>query len=177
MADIERISTSSPYEPIAGYSRLVRAGDYIFVSGTTAFDERGLLVGAGQMYVQARQCLTNIEAALKRVGATMANVVRTRMFVTDISRFNDAARAHGEFFAATRPATSMVEVKALVSPPMLIEIEADVYLPQARVVSSAASTAAATPAKARRTPKAPAAPKAKARSAAKKPAAKTRKRR
>ena len=173
MADIERISTTSPYEPIAGYSRLVRAGDYIFVSGTTAFDERGLLVGAGQMYVQARQCLTNIEGALRRVGATMANVVRTRMFVTDISRFNDAARAHSEFFGATRPATSMVEVKALVSPQMLIEIEADAYAPQARAASSAHSSAA-VPAKARAAKSAAA--KAKS-TPAKKPAAKAKKRR
>ncbi len=172
MADIERISTTSPYEPIAGYSRLVRAGDYIFVSGTTAFDERGLLVGAGQMYVQARQCLTNIEGALRRVGATMANVVRTRMFVTDISRFNDAARAHSEFFGATRPATSMVEVRALVSPQMLIEVEADAYAPQARAASGV--SAAATPAKAK---SAPTAAKPKAKPAAKKPAAKGKKRR
>ncbi len=137
MADIERISTSTPWEPIAGYSRLVRAGDYVFVSGTTATDERGTIVGAGQMYVQARQALANIETALGRVGLTMKNVVRTRMFVTDISRFNDAARAHREFFADERPATSMVEVKSLVNPEMLIEIEADAYAPRPRATASA----------------------------------------
>jgi enamine deaminase RidA (YjgF/YER057c/UK114 family) len=179
MADIERIATSSPYEPIAGYSRLVRAGDYVFVSGTTAFDERGLLVGAGQMYVQARQCLTNIEGALRRVGVSMANVVRTRMFVTDISRFNDAARAHREFFGDVRPATSMVEVRALVSPQMLIEIEADVYAPQARASAAPSPRAAAAPpaAKPHAAAKSTPVPKAKSKQAAsKKPAAKSKKR-
>lgn len=162
MADIERIATATSWEPIVGYSRLVKAGDYVFVSGTTAFDERGLLVGAGQMYVQARQALSNIEAALKRVNASMANVVRTRMFVTDISRFNDAARAHREFFSESRPVTSMIEVKALVNPQMLIEIEADAYVPQHRDRSEPAQSAATTaPAKTRVMPKPAAAAKAK----------------
>jgi enamine deaminase RidA (YjgF/YER057c/UK114 family) len=166
MADIERIATATSWEPIVGYSRLVKAGDYVFISGTTAFDERGLLVGAGQMYVQARQALLNIEAALKRVNASMASVVRTRMFVTDISRFNDAARAHREFFGESRPVTSMIEVKALVNPQMLIEIEADAYVPQPR--SEPAHSAAITrPAKARMMPKPAVAVNAKMKPAAK----------
>jgi enamine deaminase RidA (YjgF/YER057c/UK114 family) len=168
MADIERISTSTPWEPIAGYSRLVRAGDYVFVSGTTATDERGTIVGAGQMYVQARQALTNIEAALGRIGLTMKNVVRTRMFVTDISRFGDAARAHREFFPDERPATSMVEVKSLVNSEMMIEIEADAYAPRARAAASAPAPAALAAVK-----KSPTKAKAKP---AKKPAAKGKKR-
>ena len=168
MADIERISTSTPWEPIAGYSRLVRAGDYVFVSGTTATDERGTVVGLGQMYMQARQALTNIETALGRIGLAMKNVVRTRMFVTDISRFGDAARAHREFFPEERPATSMVEVKSLVNSQMMIEIEADAYAPRARRAASVPAPAAraaieSSPAKAKAKP-------------AKKPAAKAKKR-
>ena len=127
MSAITRISSNAPWEPLVAYSRLVRAGDFVAVSGTTAFDERGLIVGAGQMYVQARQALSNIRAALERAGLSMSDVVRTRMFVTDISRFAEAARAHREFFADSRPATSMVEVRRLVSPDMMIEIEADAY--------------------------------------------------
>jgi len=162
MADIERISTSTPWEPIAGYSRLVRAGDYVFVSGTTATDERGTIVGAGQMYVQARQALANIESALGRIGLTMKNVARTRMFVTDISRFGDAARAHREFFPDERPATSMVEVKSLVNPQMMIEIEADVYAPRERTTAPAHAPAPraaikASPAKVKAQQKKPAA--------------------
>jgi enamine deaminase RidA (YjgF/YER057c/UK114 family) len=157
MADIERISTSTPWEPIAGYSRLVRAGDYVFVSGTTATDERGTILGSGQMYVQARQALLNIEAALGRVGLSLKNVVRTRMFVTDISRFGDAARAHREFFPDERPATSIVEVKSLVNSQMMIEIEADAYAPRVRSAASASAPAAraavkASPAKAKAKP-------------------------
>jgi enamine deaminase RidA (YjgF/YER057c/UK114 family) len=127
MSAITRISSNAPWEPIVAYSRLVRAGDFVAVSGTTAFDERGLIVGAGQMYVQARQALSNIRAALERVGLSMSDVVRTRMFVTDVGRFAEAARAHREFFADSRPATTMVEVRRLVSPDMMIEIEADAY--------------------------------------------------
>ncbi len=168
MADIERISTSTPWEPIAGYSRLVRAGDYVFVSGTTATDERGTIVGVGQMYVQARQALANIETALGRIGLSMKNVVRTRMFVTDISRFGDAARAHREFFPDERPATSMVEVKSLVNSEMMIEIEADAYAPRQRAGASPPAVAARAAIKA-------SAVKAKAKPA-KKPAAKAKKR-
>ena len=99
MAQLVRISSGTPWEPIAAYSRAVQAGEFVAVSGTTAIDERGLVVGAGQMYVQARQALLNIRAALQRVGLSMQDVVRTRMFVTDISRFAEVARAHHEFFA------------------------------------------------------------------------------
>ena len=127
MAQLVRISSGAPWEPVAAYSRAVEAGEFVAVSGTTAIDERGLVVGAGQMYVQARQALLNIRAALQRVGLSMQDVVRTRMFVTDISRFAEVARAHHEFFAEAPPASTMVEVKGLVRPAMLIEIEADAY--------------------------------------------------
>src|SRR5712692_2196194 len=127
MSAISRISSNAPWEPIVGYSRLVRAGNLVAVSGTTATDEHGLIVGAGQMYVQARQALANIRAALERAGVSLHEVVRTRMFVTDIERYAEAARAHREFFADSPPATTMVEVRRLVHPDMLIEIEADAY--------------------------------------------------
>ncbi len=127
MSAISRFSSNAPWEPVVGYSRLVRAGDFVAVSGTTATDEHGLIVGAGQMYVQARQALANIRAALERAGVSLHEVVRTRMFVTDIGRYAEAARAHREFFADSPPATTMVEVRRLVHPDMLIEIEADAY--------------------------------------------------
>lgn len=127
MSEIVRISSNTPWEPIVGYSRLVKAGEIVAVSGTTATDERGLIVGAGQMYAQARQALENIQRALGRAGLSMQNVVRTRIFVTDITRFAEVARAHKEFFADSPPATSMVEVRRLVHPDMLIEIEADAH--------------------------------------------------
>jgi enamine deaminase RidA (YjgF/YER057c/UK114 family) len=127
MSAISRISTNTPWEPIVGYSRLVRAGDIVAVSGTTATDERGLIVGAGQMYVQARQALVNIRTALERAGLAMHHVIRTRMFVTDMSRFAEAARAHKEFFADAPPASTIVEVRRLANPDMMIEIEADAY--------------------------------------------------
>ena len=127
MSAISRISSNAPWEPVVAYSRAVKAGDFVAVSGTTAFDEHGLIVGAGQMYVQARQALSNVRAALERAGMSMHEVIRTRMFVTDIGRFAEAARAHREFFADSPPATTMVEVRRLVHPDMLIEIEADAY--------------------------------------------------
>ncbi len=127
MSAISRISTNTPWEPIVGYSRLVRAGDIVAVSGTTATDERGLIVGAGQMYVQARQALVNIRAALERAGLAMHHVIRTRMFVTDMGRFAEAARAHKEFFTDSPPASTVVEVCRLANPDMMIEIEADAY--------------------------------------------------
>ncbi len=127
MSAISRISSNAPWEPVVAYSRAVRAGDFVAVSGTTAFDEHGLIVGAGQMYVQARQALANIRAALERANVSMREVVRTRMFVTDIARYAEAARAHREVFADFPPATSMVEVRRLIHPDMLIEIEADAY--------------------------------------------------
>jgi enamine deaminase RidA (YjgF/YER057c/UK114 family) len=127
MSAISRIATNTPWEPIVGYSRLVRAGDLVAVSGTTATDERGLIVGAGQMYVQARQALLNIQTALERAGVAMTQVVRTRMFVTDMERFAEAARAHKEFFANSPPASTVVEVRRLANADMMIEIEADAY--------------------------------------------------
>ncbi|MGO9450043.1 MAG: RidA family protein [Candidatus Binataceae bacterium] len=142
MGQLARFASGAPWEPIVAYSRAVRAGDFVAVSGTTAFDERGLIVGAGQMYVQARQALANIQRALEKAGLSMRDVVRTRMYVTDISGFADAARAHHEFFADSPPATSMVEVRRLVHPTMLIEIEADAYASSAGAAQPAHKPAA-----------------------------------
>lgn len=128
MTDRQNISSGSPYEPVFGYSRAVRAGDHVFVSGTVAWGDDGKLTGPGNMYAQAKQALRNIEKALEQAGATMANVVRTRTFVTDVSRFEEVARAHGEVFGEIRPAATVVEVKALVDREMLVEIEADAVL-------------------------------------------------
>ena len=121
----ERISSGAKWESIVGYSRAVKVSNRIYVTGTTALDDEGELVAFGDAYGQAKQCLLNIEKALKRLGAGFEHVVRTRMFVTDISRWEEYGRAHGEFFREVMPATSMVEVRALIDPRMLIEIEAD----------------------------------------------------
>ena len=125
MTTRERISSGAKWESIVGYSRAVKVGNRIYVTGTTALADDGEIVGIDDPYEQAAQCIRNIEKALQRLGAGLEHVVRTRMFVTDISRWEEYGRAHGEFFRDVMPATAMVEVKALIDPRMLIEIEAD----------------------------------------------------
>lgn len=122
------MTSGTPWEPIVGYARAVRLGNAIYVSGTTATDDTGALVGQGDPYAQTRQALRNIERALAAAGATIADVVRTRIFVVNIDQWKEIGRAHGEVFAAVRPATTMVEVRRLIDPEMLVEIEAEAVL-------------------------------------------------
>ncbi len=128
MTDREKISSGAKWESIVGYSRAVRVGNRIYVTGTTALDDNGEIVGGNDAYAQTVQVLKNIESALKRLGAGLEHIVRTRMYVIDISRWEEYGRAHGEFLRDVMPATAMVEVSRLIDPRMLIEIEADAEL-------------------------------------------------
>ena len=127
----QTFGSGTKWEPIAGYSRAVRVGPFVVVAGTTAWDEHGDIVGVGDMHAQTVQVLCNVERALQAAGVSLRDVVRTRAFVTDIRRWEEVARAHGEFFRDIRPAFTMVQVSRLVDPEMLVEIEAEAIVPDA----------------------------------------------
>ena len=127
--EFKRAFSGAPWESKVGYCRAIRAGDHVYVTGTAAVDDKGNAFAPGDAYAQAKRCLEIIERALRELGADRAGVVRTRMFVTDISRWQQYGKAHQEFFGAHPPATTMVEVKSLIDPAMLIEIEADAVCP------------------------------------------------
>jgi enamine deaminase RidA (YjgF/YER057c/UK114 family) len=131
MTERVNFGTGTPWEPIVGYSRAVRVGPFVWVSGTTAMGADGKLAGIGDLAAQTRQALVNIQAALERAGARLEHVVRTRIYVTDIGRWEEVGRVHGECFGNIRPAATMVEVSSLIDSDMLVEIEADAYILEA----------------------------------------------